>query len=152
MSSCRWFLLALGLVLADQLTKIAVRLGFAMGEKLPVTGFFNLTLAYNPGAAFSFLADAGGWQKFFFAALALAVSGWIAVLLYRHPEKRLQNFALALIMGGAIGNVIDRFAYGAVVDFLDFHIGQLHWPAFNCADSGIVVGAVLLVLAEIKKS
>ncbi|MDR1647616.1 MAG: signal peptidase II [Zoogloeaceae bacterium] len=152
MSSRRWFLLALGLILVDQLTKLVVRAVFAMGEKLPVTGFFNLTLAYNPGAAFSFLADAGGWQKFFFAALALGISAWIAVQLYRHPEKRLQNLALALIMGGAIGNVIDRFAYGAVVDFLDFYIGQLHWPAFNFADSGITVGAVLLVLAEMKKT
>lgn len=146
MHACRWFALALGLVVADQLSKFAARAHFQIGERLPLTDFFNLTLAYNFGAAFSFLAEAGGWQRIFFTLLACAISGWISVMLWRHPEKRLQNWALALIMGGAIGNVIDRIAHGAVVDFLDFHAGGLHWPTFNLADTGICMGAALLIL------
>ncbi|MDR2164049.1 MAG: signal peptidase II [Zoogloeaceae bacterium] len=147
MRSRYWFLLASSLVLIDQAAKLAIRGHFAVGERLPLSGFFNLTLLYNPGAAFSFLADAGGWQKGVFTFLGFGVSVWIAIMLCRHPEKTLQNHALALVMGGAIGNVIDRIAYGAVVDFLDFHVSGWHWPAFNIADAGITAGAILLFIA-----
>jgi signal peptidase II len=100
----------------------------------------------NPGAAFSFLADQPGWQRWFFTILALAVSAWITLELRRHPEHKLLSLALALVMGGALGNVIDRLRFGAVVDFLDFHFAGWHWPAFNVADSAITVGVLLLVL------
>lgn len=148
-SLLRWLALAGGLILVDQLTKLAVLARFQLGESLPLTSFFNLVLVYNPGAAFSFLADAGGWQKWFFVVLALAISGWIVHMLLAHPEQKRQNFALTLILGGAIGNVIDRVMYGAVVDFLDFHVAGWHWPAFNVADSAITIGAVLLVLDQL---
>lgn len=148
-SLLRWLALAGGLILLDQLTKLAVLARFQPGESLPLTSFFNLVLVYNPGAAFSFLADAGGWQKWFFVVLALAISGWIIHMLLADPEQKRQNFALTLILGGAIGNVIDRVMYGAVVDFLDFHVAGWHWPAFNVADSGITIGAVLLVVDQL---
>ena len=144
-----WLALAGLVVVADQLTKLAVLGAFAPGEVLPVTGFFNMVLVYNPGAAFSFLAGAGGWQKWFFLALAFLISGWIIATLRRHPEQRLLSAALSLILGGALGNVIDRFAYGAVVDFLDFYVGGWHWPAFNVADSAICIGAVLLIWEQL---
>lgn len=140
-----WLALAAGVVVLDQATKLAVLARFFHGEVLPVTSFFNLVLAFNPGAAFSFLAGAGGWQKWFFVALALGISAWIILELRRHPGEGRLCLALSLIMGGALGNVIDRFAYGAVVDFLDFYWGGWHWPAFNVADSAICVGAVLMV-------
>lgn len=144
-----WLLLAGGLILVDQLTKQAILARFQPGDGQAVTSFFNLVLVYNPGAAFSFLANAGGWQKGFFVLLALAISGWILHMLLAHPEQKRQNFALTLILGGAIGNVIDRLMYGAVVDFLDFHLAGWHWPAFNVADSCISIGAVLLVLDQL---
>lgn len=147
-----WLGLAAGLVLVDQLSKLAVLGRFQLGESLEITSFFNLVLVYNPGAAFSFLAAAGGWQKWFFVALALGISAWIIRMLLAHPEQKRQNLALTLILGGALGNVIDRVAYGAVVDFLDFHLAGWHWPAFNVADSGITVGAVLLVLDQLLQS
>ncbi|MCE1171431.1 signal peptidase II [Azovibrio restrictus] len=147
-----WLGLAAGLVLVDQLSKLAVLARFQLGESLEITSFFNLVLVYNPGAAFSFLAAAGGWQKWFFVALALGISAWIIHMLLAHPEQKRQNLALTLILGGALGNVIDRVAYGAVVDFLDFHLAGWHWPAFNVADSGITVGAVLLVLDQLLQS
>ncbi len=147
-----WLGLAAGLVLVDQLSKLAVLARFQLGESLEITSFFNLVLVYNPGAAFSFLAAAGGWQKWFFVALALGISAWIIHMLLTHPEQKRQNLALTLILGGALGNVIDRVAYGAVVDFLDFHLAGWHWPAFNVADSGITVGAVLLVLDQLLQS
>jgi len=146
MHSRRWFIFALGFVAVDQWAKFAVRGAFQVGERLSLTDFFSLTLVYNSGAAFSLLSEAGGWQRFFFTLLACAISGWIAVTLWQHPGKRLQNWALTFIMAGAIGNAIDRIAYGAVVDFLDFHVGALHWPAFNLADSAICVGAALLIV------
>jgi len=145
-----WLGLAAGLILLDQLSKQAILACFQPGESLPLTSFIDLVLAYNPGAAFSFLAGAGGWQKWFFVALALTISGWIIRMLRAHPEQKRQNFALTLILGGAIGNVIDRILYGAVVDFLDFHVAGWHWPAFNVADSAITIGAVLLVLDQLQ--
>ncbi|MCL2021020.1 MAG: signal peptidase II [Betaproteobacteria bacterium] len=142
----RYLLLAVLLLLADQATKLMILANFELGEHVELTPFFSLILVYNPGAAFSFLADASGWQKWFFVLLAAAISLWIVVLLWRHPERRRENIALSLIMGGALGNTVDRLAYGKVVDFLDFHLGGHHWPAFNLADAGITIGAALLAL------
>ncbi|MCX8145334.1 MAG: signal peptidase II [Azovibrio sp.] len=145
-----WLALAAGLILVDQLSKLAILARFQLGESLPITAFFNLVLVYNTGAAFSFLAGAGGWQKWFFVALALLVSAWIISVRLTQPEQKRQNLALSLILGGAIGNVIDRLVHGAVVDFLDFHWAGWHWPAFNVADSGITLGALLLVLEQLR--
>lgn len=140
-----WYALALAVVLLDQLTKYWVSAAFRFGESRAYTGFFNLVLTYNKGAAFSFLADAAGWQRGFFIAIAIVACVVISVLLARNAGDRLFCFALALILGGAIGNVLDRIVLGYVVDFLDFHVGGWHWPAFNLADSAITVGAVLLI-------
>jgi signal peptidase II len=114
-----------------------------------VTGFFNLVLTYNKGAAFSFLASASGWQHSFLTAIGIGASLVIVFLLARHGAQKLFSLALALILGGAIGNVIDRIAYGHVIDFLDFHWRGWHWPAFNVADSAIVCGAALLIVDEL---
>jgi len=141
----RWLALAGVLVVLDQLSKLAVLQWLAPGRVVEVTPFFNFVLVYNPGAAFSFLAQAPGWQRGLFIAIALVASAWIVFLLRRHWRETLFSFALALILGGAVGNLIDRVVYGAVVDFLDFHAAGWHWPAFNVADSAITVGAVLLV-------
>ncbi|MEH6436100.1 signal peptidase II [Massilia sp. DD77] len=147
-----WLGLALILVLFDQITKITVERTFFYGETVPVTGFFNLIKVYNPGAAFSFLGDAGGWQRYLFTGIAVAAVAYILYLLKRHPGQRLFCFSLALIMGGAIGNVIDRLAYGHVIDFLDFYWkGFGHFPAFNIADIGISVGAILFILDELRR-
>jgi len=140
-----WYALAVLVVALDQLTKYWVSAGFDYGEARAVTGFFNLVLTHNKGAAFSFLAAASGWQRGFFIGIALVAIVVIVVLLARHAGEKLFCLALALILGGAIGNVIDRIALGYVVDFLDFHFAGWHWPAFNLADSAITVGAVLLV-------
>ena len=142
----RWYALALLLVLLDQLTKYWVSASFSYGESRAVTGFFNLVLTHNQGAAFSFLASAGGWQRGFFIVIALVAIVVISVLLARHQGEKLFCLSLALILGGAIGNVIDRILLGHVVDFLDFYVGSSHWPAFNLADSAISVGAVLMVV------
>jgi signal peptidase II len=144
--SAHWYALALLLVLLDQLTKYWVSAAFVYGEARAVTGFFNLVLTHNQGAAFSFLAGAGGWQRGFFIAVALVAIVVIGVLLARHAGEKLFCLALALILGGAVGNVIDRIVLGHVVDFLDFYIASWHWPAFNLADSAITVGAVLMVI------
>jgi len=142
----RWLWLSAVVVASDQITKLWVMSVFQLGETLPVTSFFNLVLVFNRGAAFSFLADADGWQKWFFVLLACGISTWIIVMLRRcATEERLQPLALALVLGGAVGNVIDRLRFDAVADFLDFHGAGLHWPAFNVADSAITVGAVLLL-------
>jgi signal peptidase II len=141
-----WFGLAAVVIALDQASKLWVLAAFAPRETLEVLPFFNLVLVFNAGAAFSFLAGAGGWQKWFFVALALAISAWIVVMLRRHRDDTLQSTALALVMGGALGNVIDRLRFDAVVDFLDFHVAGCHWPAFNVADSAITVGVGLLVL------
>ena len=142
----RWLLLAAGVIAADFASKQWILSAFAPHESVEVLPFFNLVLVFNSGAAFSFLAQAGGWQKWFFVALALVISAWIAVMLRRHADDALQSAALAFVMGGALGNVIDRLRFGAVVDFLDVHIAGWHWPAFNLADSAITVGVALLVL------
>jgi signal peptidase II len=144
-----WVALAAAIVLIDQLTKIAIERRFDYGDVEPVTGFFNLVLTYNRGAAFSFLASASGWQKHFLTIIGIGASLFILYLLARHGSQKLFSLALAMILGGAIGNVIDRIAYGHVIDFLDFHVGGWHWPAFNMADSAIVGGAILLVVDEL---
>ena len=141
----KWYGLSAFIVVADQLTKHWVKQAFSLHEVVEITPFFNMLLVYNTGAAFSLLADAGGWQRELFIAIALAASVWIAWLLRRHGTETLFCLALALILGGAIGNVVDRVLYGAVIDFLDFHAFGKHWPAFNVADSAISCGAVLLI-------
>jgi signal peptidase II len=144
-----WLGLAAAIVAVDQLTKAGIERAFDYGDVRPVTGFFNLVLTYNTGAAFSFLAGASGWQKQFLTAIGIIASGFILYLLARHGAQRLFSLALAMILGGAIGNVIDRIVHGHVIDFLDFHYAGWHWPAFNVADSAIVCGAALLVLDEL---
>ncbi len=148
-SAGRWYGLAGLVVVLDQLSKWVVLNHIAYGDVIYVAPFWNWVLAYNPGAAFSFLADQPGWQRWFFTALALAVSGWIALELRRHPGQKLLSFSLALIMGGALGNVIDRVRFGAVVDFVQWHVADYYWPAFNVADSAITVGAILLLFSQL---
>ncbi len=144
-----WYGLAALIVILDQISKWVVLGSLRLGETVYVAPFWNWVLSFNPGAAFSFLADQPGWQRWFFAALALGVSAWIAVMLRRHAQERLMALALALIMGGALGNVIDRIRFGAVVDFVQWHAAGYYWPAFNVADSAITVGAVLLVWEQL---
>ena len=145
-ASWRWFALAALLVLADQATKALVLSRFALGERLEVTPFFNLLFVYNPGAAFSFLSEAGGWQKPLLVAFALGAAALVSVLIVRRPGERLLCTGLSLILGGALGNVVDRLRFGQVVDFLDFHAAGWHFPAFTAADSAITLGAALLIL------
>ena len=140
-----WFAAAAAIVLADQLAKWAALSLLRAGEPVAVTGFFNLVLVFNRGAAFSFLADAPGWQRPFFIAVALGAAAIVSWMLWRNPARRLLCAGLALILGGALGNLWDRVAYGHVVDFLDFHAVGWHWPAFNIADSAISVGAGILI-------
>lgn len=142
-----WYALAAVVVALDQWTKaLALRL-LDYAEPLVVTGFFNLTLLYNKGAAFSLLSDADGWQHWLFSAIALVVAALISVWLYRLPARaRLEPLALALVLGGAIGNLIDRLRFGHVVDFIQLHYRELYWPAFNIADAAISLGAGLLLL------
>jgi signal peptidase II len=130
----------------DQLSKVAISSHFVYGESLSIAPFFNLVLAHNQGAAFSFLNDAGGWQRWMFSLIAVIASAWIIWLMGRHRSQKWFCAALALILGGALGNLIDRIAYGYVVDFLDFYWGNAHFPAFNLADSAITCGAALLLL------
>ena len=146
-----WMAFALLVVLIDQFFKILITRSFQYGESRPVTRFFNLVLVYNKGAAFSFLADAGGCQRWFFTLLGVVVGGFIVCLLYRHTGQKLFCLAVSLILGGAIGNVVDRVLYGHVIDFLDFHWRNMHFPAFNVADCAITVGAVLLILDELRR-
>jgi len=142
----KWFALSAAVVVLDQLTKWWVLAVFAPGERLAVTGFFNLVLVFNRGAAFSFLSSAPGWQTPFFIGVAIVAAVVVSVLLARMQGAAWFRAGLALVLGGAIGNVIDRFRYGQGVDFLDFHAFGWHWPAFNVADSAITVGAALLIL------
>lgn len=148
-SAGRWYALAGLVVVLDQLSKWLVLDNIGSGETIYVAPFWNWVLTFNPGAAFSFLADQPGWQRWLFTALALAVSGWIAYMLRQHPQQKLLSLALALVMGGALGNVIDRVRFGAVVDFVQWHVAGYYWPAFNVADSAITLGAVLLVIEQL---
>ncbi len=144
-----WYGLAGLVILLDQLSKWVVLSQIDFGQTIYVAPFWNWVLTFNPGAAFSFLADQPGWQKWLFTALALGVSAWIAIELRKHPEQNLLSLALSLIMGGALGNVIDRVRFGAVVDFIQWHVAGYYWPAFNVADSAITVGAVFLVFSQL---
>lgn len=144
----RWYALAGLVIVLDQLSKWLVLENIHFGETIYVAPFWNWVLTYNPGAAFSFLADQPGWQRWFFTVLAVAVSGWIVLELKKCAEHKLVSLALALVMGGALGNVIDRVRFGAVVDFIQWHAAGFYWPAFNVADSAITVGAVLLVFEQ----
>ena len=142
----RWALPVAGaIVVADVVSKQVIQASFAYGERIAVTDFFNLVFVLNPGAAFSFLAGAGGWQKPVLLAFGLIVAAAIAVWLVRSETNRLAAFGFAAVLGGALGNVIDRARHGAVVDWLDFHVAGWHWPAFNVADIGITVGAAALI-------
>ncbi len=142
----RWLALAAVVIVLDQWSKHAVSAALVLGQGVELTSFFNLVLAHNRGAAFSFLADADGWQRGFFVAIAVVASLWVIYLLRKHPRETLFCAALGLILGGAIGNLIDRVSTGVVVDFLDFYVGSHHFPAFNLADSAITCGAALLIL------
>jgi signal peptidase II len=151
-----WLGLALLIILSDQLTKTLIIGSFELGDSRTVTSFFNLVRVHNAGAAFSFLADASGWQRWFFVGLGLVATVFIVWMLKRHGEQRLFSLALSLILGGALGNVIDRLLHGHVIDFLQFHWDWLapifpggYFPSFNIADSAITVGAVLLILDEL---
>ena len=144
-----WLGLSGLIIVLDQLTKFWVVSALSLGQSIELTGFLNLVFVYNPGAAFSFLSDAGGWQRWFFVVLALAVSAWLTFLIRQHAAERLLPLAATLILGGALGNVIDRIRYGAVVDFVDVHAAGWHWPAFNVADSAISVGVALLLWQQL---
>lgn len=145
----QWLGLAFIILLADQFTKVLILGYYRLGDSTVVTSFFNVVRVHNSGAAFSFLADASGWQRWFFTVLGFAASGFIIWMLKSHSGQRLFSFALACILGGAIGNVIDRLLHGYVVDFLDFHWRGMHFPAFNIADSAISIGAACLILDEL---
>ena len=144
-----WLGLSALIIALDQATKYWITAWLSFGETVRVTGFFDVVLVYNPGAAFSFLSSASGWQRWFFIVLAGAISVWLVVLIRRHAHERWLPLSFALILGGAIGNVIDRALYGAVIDFLYFHIGRYGWPAFNVADSAISVGVCILLWEQL---
>ena len=135
----------------DLYTKHLIQQAFQFGEQLKITSFFDLVRYHNTGAAFSFLADAGGWQKWFFTGISVVASIVIIYLLKKHTENKLFCFGLALVLGGALGNLYDRITLGYVVDFLSIHINDLYWPAFNVADSAICVGVGFLLLDSFKK-
>ncbi len=144
-----WLGIALLVLLIDQFTKVLVLGAFQLGDSTPITSFFNLVRVHNHGAAFSFLAGAGGWQRWFFTGIGVVAALFMVWMLRSHAGQKLFCLAIALILGGAIGNVIDRLLHGYVVDILDSYWGGWHFPAFNVADSGISVGAALLILDEI---
>lgn len=144
-----WLGLAFVVVLLDQFTKVLILGFYRLGDSTYVTSFFNVVRVHNHGAAFSFLADASGWQRWFFTVLGVVATGVMLWMIKSHPGQRLFCLALSFIMGGAIGNVIDRLLHGYVVDFLDFHSHGIHFPAFNVADSAISVGAACLILDEL---
>lgn len=148
----RWLGISLAVIVLDQLTKLWIVGVFQYGDSLPLLSFFNLVHARNSGAAFSFLAGEGGWQRFFFIGIALAASLLIVHLLRKQAQERGFCFALSLILGGALGNLIDRVRFGYVIDFLDFYYAGYHFPAFNVADSAITVGAALLIWDSLHKN
>lgn len=144
-------ILASVVLVVDLVTKRWVESVLFFGEQIPLTSFFNLVLAYNAGAAFSFLSDADGWQRWFFSIIAAGASALIIYMLRKHADDKLFCMALSLILGGALGNLWDRIALGHVVDFLDFYVGVYHWPAFNVADSAIFLGAMLLIVDSFRR-
>jgi signal peptidase II len=148
----RWLWVSLAVVAADLATKAWISSAFAYGESREITPFFNLVLVHNKGAAFSFLADAGGWQRWFFTVVTIVISAAIVVMLRRHRGSRLLALALALVLGGALGNLYDRATLGHVVDFVQLHARGYSWPAFNVADSAISIGVALLVWDSLRGS
>lgn len=146
---CLWLALACALIAADQWIKQLILENFYYGNRVYITSFFNLVRAHNTGAAFSMLADAGGWQHWLFSGIAIVVSITILIMLWRYSTEKFMSFALACILGGAIGNFVDRILHGYVVDYLDFHWNGIHFPAFNLADAAICTGAALLLIREI---
>jgi signal peptidase II len=147
-----WLSIAAVVIVLDQLTKTLIVRAFQLGETHVVTPFFNIVRWHNTGAAFSFLAQAAGWQRWFFVGLGLAATAFILWMLLRHGGQRMFSTALALILGGALGNVIDRLLHGHVIDFIQVHWGTAYFPSFNVADSAITIGAGLLILDEILKA
>jgi signal peptidase II len=147
-----WLMLAVLVIVLDQISKQVVLSHLTYGQGIQVTSFFDLVLLYNPGAAFSFLASHDGWQRWFFIGLAFVICSWLIVLVRKHQAETLQPLAFSLVIGGALGNVIDRFQIGAVVDFLYFHIGTHGWPAFNLADSAICLGVGLMILSQLREA
>jgi len=147
-----WLAFIVLVIVLDQVTKEWALAYFqsVSVRRIEVTSFFDLVLAFNRGAAFSFLAEHSGWQRWFFAVLALVVSIWLLTLTWQHRLERLLPSAFSLIIGGALGNVIDRFNHGAVVDFLSFHAGPYYWPAFNIADSAITLGVALMLIGQFR--
>ena len=146
-----WLGLALLVIVLDQFTKTLILGWFQLGDTRYVTPFFNVVRVHNTGAAFSFLAGASGWQRWFFVVLGFVASGFIVWMLRSHPTQRLFCFAVTMIMGGALGNVLDRLLHGYVVDFLQFHAGGWYFPSFNLADSAITLGALLLIADELRR-
>ena len=147
----RWWTLAITLAVADQITKLVIYTLMPYGQSIPLTGFFNLVHLWNTGAAFSFLADAGGWQRYFFIVLTLAVSVWLTTILSK-PRRRMESLGYSLILAGALGNGFDRVVRGFVVDYLDFYWQRWHWPAFNLADICITIGVSLLLLSTFNQA
>lgn len=146
----KWLGISAVVLVIDLYTKHLTQQAFELGDQLFVTSFFNLVRYHNEGAAFSFLADAGGWQKWFFTAVAAIASVFILYLLKKHHTEKSFSFGLALVLGGALGNLYDRVTLGYVVDFLSFHANGIYWPAFNVADSAICVGVGVLLLDSFK--
>lgn len=146
-----WFALSLVVIVLDQASKLWISANFAYGEQLPVVNMFSLILAHNPGAAYGFLSNAGGLQRWLFTGIAITASVWMIFLLRKHHQETLFSLAISLVLGGALGNLIDRVAYGYVVDFLLFYWQDHSFPAFNLADSAITCGAALLLLDSFKK-
>ncbi|MFS2163803.1 signal peptidase II [Variovorax sp. Varisp62] len=146
-----WLGLAVIIVIIDQFTKTLILGYYKLGDATYVTSFFNVVRAHNTGAAFSFLADHSGWQRWLFTAIGVAAAVFIVWMLRSHAGQKLFSFSMACILGGAIGNVVDRMMHGYVVDFLSFHAGNWYFPAFNAADSAITLGAICLILDEIRR-
>ncbi|HEX4234256.1 MAG TPA: signal peptidase II [Caldimonas sp.] len=146
-----WLGIAILVIVVDQLTKAMIVAAFQLGDARMVTPFFDIVRAHNRGAAFSFLNDASGWQRWFFVGLGVAAAAFIVWLLRRHGGQRMFGWALSLILGGAIGNVIDRLVHGHVIDFLQVHWKSHYFPSFNVADSAITIGAALLILDELRR-
>jgi signal peptidase II len=146
----RWFSISAFVIAVDLYTKHLIQNAFIYGERLTVTSFFELVRFHNEGAAFSFLADAGGWQKWFFTAVSVVAVVAITYLIIKYRTQKLFCWGLALVLGGAIGNLYDRLTLGYVVDFLYFHVNEFYWPAFNVADSAICVGVALLLWDSFK--
>ena len=144
-----WLGLSLAIFVADQFTKVLILGYYRLGDSTYVTSFFNVVRAHNTGAAFSFLAGASGWQRWFFTAVGIAAAIFIVWMLRSHAGQRLFSFALACILGGALGNVVDRLVHGYVVDFVQLHWRGWYFPAFNVADSAITIGAACLILDEL---